>query len=56
MTLYLAKRWCSHGSHDAPAKDFRVLPGGTIKRWVCERCYQRIMEKREEKKREGWTA
>jgi hypothetical protein len=49
-TLYLARRFCRHGSHDAPADQFRVLPGVKPKREVCERCYALIMAEREKRK------
>lgn len=55
-TLYLARRFCRHGSHDAPADQFRVLPGVKPKRWVCESCYSKILAEREKKKAEGFRA
>lgn len=56
MTLYLARRFCNHCRFEKPSETFRPLPGGNIKRWVCETCYERIMDARAQKRREGWTA
>jgi hypothetical protein len=47
MTLYLARKWCVHGAHEAPADTFRPLPGVSPRRDVCQRCYDTIMQARQ---------
>ena len=39
-------RYCMHGQHMVDAKSMRVIPGGKIKRWICESCYAKRMEKK----------
>jgi hypothetical protein len=46
MTLYLSRKWCIHGRHEAPAVSFRPLPGVKPRREVCEACYLKIMAAR----------
>jgi hypothetical protein len=58
-TLYLARKWCHHGQHEAPADSFRSLPitnQDKRKRDVCQRCFDRVMAEREKKKAEGFRA
>jgi len=54
-TLYLARKYCRHGGHDWPADDFYALPIDKQgrKRMVCSRCHAKILEAREQKKKEG---
>lgn len=48
-------RFCTHCRCAKPTKGFRPIPGGKIRRVVCETCFERIREARAQKRAEGFT-
>lgn len=48
-------RFCTHCRYPKPAAGFRPIPGGKIKRIVCESCFVKIREARKQKRAESYT-
>jgi hypothetical protein len=42
-------KFCFHGQHSKPRRDFRTLPGTKNTRQVCAECYEKIMAVRKRK-------
>ncbi len=48
-------KYCYHGQHSKPRKQFRTLPGRGRTREVCAECYDKIMADRKQKALAGST-